>query len=392
MVFSAQKFWILTISILLFFFYSVHGQYLENFDEVPPQTEWRTVNGDGHVISSLKWNEGTGSIIVNATSDQWNIWWAIMQTTITDALDLEQLAQPGYELRVETRIRSSHAPRRVNLHINTQRTVDFHTHLIEFDIPDTTNWHTISMTTQNFDGKPGDTINAHLALMDWGTGTYRVDVDYFKVNVVNPIVSDIDLGEHVLYPPPMLQPDDFEFSSPVAEAGMIDMKYPDINFNGWVAGTDTVLTADGSKMILLRWNLDEYAECTVSDYGMLQLSLHSFYRANDIQLPEFNNLRLVEILGGNPHWDREEVTMNNFTNGQPVKTVLNPQMIVDVKIQGNSAPTFYIHIPRPVIQRLLEGRTLGISLYPLGPMSASFYPGSNRDDPIRPRLFFNIDC
>lgn len=390
MVFSVKKFWVLTIPLLLSLFTTAFGQYSENFDEVPPQTEWRTATGDGQTVSSLEWSNGYGTISVDATADHRNIWWAIMQTTVSGELDLEQLAQPGYELRVETRIRSSHAPRRVNLHLNTQRTVDFHTHLMEFDIPDTVQWHTISMTTRNFDGKPGDIINAHLALMDWGTGTYRVDIDYFRVDVVDSFKSGPDSGEQVLYPPPDPRPDQFEYSSPPAEAGMIDRQHPDVNFSGWVAGDDTVLTADGSKIILLRWDLDEYSDRTATDFGMLELSLHSFYLATGTQRPEFNKLRLVEILGGDPRWTRDEVTLQNFTKDININSALNPQMIIDVKIPSDSSPSLNIHIPRPVVQRLLEGQTHGIAIYPLGAVSVSFYPGQTKQDPVSPKLYFNV--
>ena len=53
------------------------------------------------------------------------------------SLDLARLARPGFELRVEARIRTDHAPRRVNLHLNTQKTKDFHSHLMEYDLAET---------------------------------------------------------------------------------------------------------------------------------------------------------------------------------------------------------------------------------------------------------------
>lgn len=391
MAFPIPKFLTPVILFFLFNFVSASAQFSEDFNEIPPKSEWRTTTGDGEAVSSLEWTEGYGSIIVDATADQRNIWWAIMQTTVSGALDLEQLAQPGYELRVETRIRSSHSPRRVNLHLNTQRTVDFHTHLMEFDIPDTVNWHTISMTTRNFDGRPGDTINAHLALMDWGTGTYRVEMDYFRVDVVNTSETGPDSGEQVTYPPPAPEPDEFAFSKPVTEAGMIDEQYPDVNFSSWIAGDEPVLTTAGSKMILLRWDLDEYKSRNAVNYGMLKLTLYSFYQATETHLPEFTKLRLVEILGGTPNWTHEEVTQFNFTKGLPLESVLNNQMIIDVEIADDNGSFLYIHIPRPVIQRLLEGRTKGIALYPLGAVSASFYPGEDMSDPVRPRLYFNLE-
>ena len=98
------------------------------------------------------------------------------------------------ELRIEARIRVSHAPRRVNLHLNTQRTTDFHSHLMEFDIPDSETWHTISMTTRDFPAVPGDTVFGQMALIDWGLEKYRVDVDYFKVDIVDVARAGPDNG------------------------------------------------------------------------------------------------------------------------------------------------------------------------------------------------------
>jgi hypothetical protein len=46
---------------------------------------------------------------------------------------------------------------------------------MEFDLPDT-DWHTVSLTTHGFQAT-GDTVIAHLALMDWGLENYRVDLD-----------------------------------------------------------------------------------------------------------------------------------------------------------------------------------------------------------------------
>jgi hypothetical protein len=74
-------------------------------------------------------------------------------------MDLSVMQKPGHEFRIEARVRSSHAPRRINLQIQTQRTTDYDSNLMEFDIPDTSNWRTFSMTTHGFDASPGDTIS-----------------------------------------------------------------------------------------------------------------------------------------------------------------------------------------------------------------------------------------
>ena len=149
---------------------------------------WEFFTGDGSATMDFVQEDGFASILVDATKDQRNIWWALIKKCVSPDMDLSRLNEPGFELRIEARIRVSHAPRRVNLHLNTQRTTDFHTHLMEYDIPDTTNWHTISMTTRNFDAKPGDRIFGQMALMDWGLGKYRVDVDYVNVDTVYCLV------------------------------------------------------------------------------------------------------------------------------------------------------------------------------------------------------------
>jgi len=378
--------------ILLFLLLQVplHGQFLETFDD-EPTVEWRTTTGDGDAVSELNFYDGYAGFTVDATIDGRNIWWAIIQATVSDHLDPGQLTDPDYELRIEALVRSSHAPRRVNLHLHTQRTTDFHSHLMEFDIPDTTNWHTISMTTRDFDGRPGDTINAQLAMMDWGNEYYNLRIDYLRVDVVNREEAGPDSGEQVLYPPPVPEPNQFTYSIPVSEAAMIDRQFTDANLSSWRAGDTTVLTADGTKTVILRWNLEEYSEEYATDYGMIELTPHSALFAPDADLLEFDQIRLVEILNAETDWKRESVTWNSFSRGNPIESVLNTQMIIDIDIPIVMDESVRIHIPRPVIQRMIEGTTQGIAFYPLGSLNASFYRGENQDDSLRPRLYFNLN-
>ncbi len=105
---------------------------------------------------------------VDATTDTLGIWWAIIKRRISANMNLNLLRNPKYDLRIEARVRVSSAPKRVNFSLNTERTTDFHSNLMEFDIPDTSNWHLISFTTHNFDAVQGDTIYGQLALMDLG--------------------------------------------------------------------------------------------------------------------------------------------------------------------------------------------------------------------------------
>jgi hypothetical protein len=355
-----------------------HGgiaQFLDEFLE-PSIEKWRFFTGDGDAKMDFVQSDGYATIIVDATRDKRNIWWALIQRPVSEYLDLSLLQKPEYELRIEARIRVSHAPRRVNLHAHTQKTTDFHTHLMEFDIPVTVHWHTISMTTQNFDAEPGDTVNAQLALMDWGQAVYLVDIDYFKVDVINTTVADPDKGEQVLYPPPRLYPDMFRYKIPVLQDAMIDLIYPEVNFKNWYAHDKNeripVLTVSETQYVILRWDLDAFKGKRISGPGLLELTTHSLQRA-ETDLHEFGKIRIVEILGGDPRWERESVTLKSLLGGQPVEEVFNTQMVVDVDVSEEPASITGITIPRPVLQRMADGKTYGLAIRSLGAINAAFY-------------------
>lgn len=177
------------------------AQFSDNFNGVSMTRDstgangWTFYNGDGSAVMDFSLSgKGYASVNVDATKDKRGIWWALIRRRVSENMDLRVLSSPKYALRIETRIRVSDAPKRVNLHLNTQRTSDFHAHLMEFDIPDTLNWHTISMTTHGFKAVPGDSVCGQLALMDWGLEKYRVDLDYFKVDIVNTDSAGPDRG------------------------------------------------------------------------------------------------------------------------------------------------------------------------------------------------------
>ncbi|MFW5973465.1 MAG: hypothetical protein ACOCTG_05675, partial [Bacteroidota bacterium] len=210
---------------------SASGQFVDHFESDVDGWTYRSGNGNAEIDFVPR--ENFASIQVDATQDRRNIWWAIIRRELSDELDLERASRPGHEIRIEARIRSSHAPRRVNLHLNTQRTTDFHSHLMEFDIPDTTDWHRISMTTEDFDVRPGDTVGAQLALMDWGLERYRLDVDYFRVSVVDVDTVGPDHGEQVPYRPTLPDLAGFDHEVDASQAATIDGQFPDINLGDW---------------------------------------------------------------------------------------------------------------------------------------------------------------
>jgi hypothetical protein len=377
-----------------------NAQFIETFDWPSVRLDsqsadgWSFRTGDGQATMDLRQGgAGHASVVVDATMDRRNIWWALIKRRVSDRLDLKLLQQPAYEVRVEARIRASHAPRRVNLHVNTQRTTDFHSHLMEFDIPDTTNWHTISMTTRDFDAGVGDTVNAQLALIDWGLGRYRVDIDYFKVDIVDRERAGTDLGAAVPYHPPVPAPGTFRHSAAVVQDAIIDLDNRDVNLNNWYVRDGTairhVLTVNGAQWVILRFDLKALAGRTPLDHGLLELTTHSVQRTSDA-IKDFGLVRVAEILDGDPDWDQRTVTTDSLCRGKPLDEVINTQMIIDWPVTEGDGSKTYFTISRPVLQRLLDGRTLGLAIKPLGAVSASIYAMESTDPGVRARLLLNV--
>ena len=368
------------------------AQFIDHFeDEV--LHGWTHNTGDGAATMEMIPHDGYVSVVVDATQDRDNIWWALIKRDVSAAIDLQRLNEPQHEIRIEARIRTSHAPRRVNLHLNTQRTVDFHSHLMEFDIPDTSGWHTISMTTRDFDARHGDTVNGQLALMDWGPETYRVDIDYFRVDVVDTTRIGPDSGEQVPYHPPIPRLDTFKHHVRVAEDAMIDLHNPEATLETAYptradGGETPILTVDSVRHVILRWDLDALGDRLVPRAGVLTLITHSVQRAES-EIEEFGQVRVAEILGGAPDWNDETVSLNRFTRGRPLDEVVNTQMIIDVEVAEGRGGTTFITISRPVLQRMIDGRTLGLLLRPLGPITASFYASEGQEGTRAPALHFD---
>jgi hypothetical protein len=264
---------------------------------------------------------------------------------------------------------------------------------MEFDIPDTMQWHTISMTTHNFDAIPGDSVYGQLALMDWGLEKYRVDVDYFKVNIVNKDSAGPDQGVQVPYHPTVPDPEVFANHISVAQDGMIDLEYPDMNFNNWFAQNDSgkinVLTVDGTQYVILRWDLLKYSGKKVIGSGLLELTTYSL-QCSPEYAKDFGMVRVTEITGGDPHWNQDEITYDSFCKGQSINTVLNAQMIIDISVSELRGARNLITISNPVLQRMVDGKTLGLAIKPLGAINASFYAMENQSAEFSAKLHLNF--
>ncbi len=385
----------ISILVVLMFSCSVSSaQFIDNFDGTGTPKGWVFFTGDGSAKIDFKQEGGIASLYVDATSDKLGIWWALTRHRIT-GLDMKKLIRPEYELRVETRIRVSHAPRRVNLHFNHQRTTDFHSHLMEFDIPDTVNWHTISMTTRDFETQLGDSINSHLALMDWGLGKYRIDFDYFKVDVVNRNTVGKDQGNPLPYHPPLADPSTFQQKIDVAHDATINTQFPDRNFNNWQvrgAGGESVnvLTVNNTQMVILRWDASDLKSKKVTRAGLLELSPYAVQRSPDFN-KDFGMVRIAEIVGGDPMWDEKTVTFDKLKGTQPIEQVINTQMIIDDSVTWNKDGKVLFTISQPVLQRLVDGKTHGLAIKPLGAVNASFYSKESGDPLRKARLYLDVE-
>jgi hypothetical protein len=375
------------------------AQFRDDFDgpalvkDAAGAAGWGFRTGEGSAVMDFLPGRGFATITVDATRDRRNVWWAFIIRRVSGALDLARLARPGFELRIEARVRTDHAPRRVNLHLNTQRTTDFHSHLMEYDLAETGRWYTISMTTRGFEAGPGDAVNAQMALMDWGLGRYSVDIDYLKVDVVEAAKAAPDLGPPIPYHPQVADPESFGREAVVAADMTVDLAEPGVNLDDWTVtdagGKAPVISAGGTRVALLRWDFSRLAGRRVAGPGLLELTT----RALEVpahERPDFGLLRVVEILGGEARWDERSATWTGISRGVPRDLILNPQMIIDWPVTAGDGGKTYLTIPPVVLQRLIDGKTLGIALTPLGSIEASFYSREERGGSLAARLLFNV--
>jgi hypothetical protein len=363
------------------------AQFLDSFDGRKIEG-WFFFTGDGSATMDFAQENGFARLSVDGTRDQANVWWAIIKRDVSSYLDVKKLSEPGYALRVEARVRVSHAPRRVNFMANTQRTTNYHAYLMEYDIPDTNHWHVISMTFTNFDAVPGDKVYVQLGLTDCGLEKYYVDVDYYRADVVNAALAGPDQGEPLPYHPPIPKVDTFANHLPVTQDSMINSDYPDINFNDWHVeeqnGTARILTVDSVQWPILRWDFSRYKGLKAGGAGVLELTTCSIptggkyieHWGQDFG-EEFGKIRVVEIPGGDPAWHQDTVTYNSLMQGHALREVINSQMTYDIEMFEKPGSKNYITLSRPVLQRLLDGQTKGLVIKPLGALVTSFYASEN---------------
>jgi hypothetical protein len=130
-------------------------------------------------------------------------------------------------------------------------------------------------------------------------------------------------------------------------------------------------------------------ERKIADHGLLELTTHSVQRKAEY-LKDFGLIRVVEILGGDPNWEQKTVTTDSFCHYEALNRVLNTQMIIDWPLTEGDAGKTYLTISKTVLQRMIDGRTHGIAIKPLGAISGSFYSMENESGKYAARLYFNL--
>jgi hypothetical protein len=175
---------------------------------------------------------------------------------------------------------------------------------------------------------------------------------------------------------------------------MIDTRYPEMNFNNWQTEEKKerldLLTVSGSQFVIMRWDMKAYLGRKVTGGGLLELTTYAVQRCS-ADIKDFGLLRIVEILGGDPEWDQETVTLKSLCQDRPIDQVFNTQMIIDTEANESRSGKNLITISQPVLQRIIDGRTLGLALQPLGAINASFFAAEYRGGEFSARLYFDTE-
>jgi hypothetical protein len=387
---------IFLLAACLLSFSLTQAQFLEDFEKSTPIFQenglpgWNSIHGDGEVHFTQKIENGHAILKVDTRQDKRNIWYAFTQRSVTDAMNLKELSRPHRALRIEARVRPSHAPRRVNLYLPIAGQTRQYDNLLEFDLPKANEWYTISMTVEGMDVKTEDRLIAQISMMDWGNqGTYQLDVDYMQVEIIDTRRAEPDQGNAVRYRPPLADPASFAISRQVAEDVSIDSSFPEINFHEWIAEGERTLPVDATKTILLQWDFSDLRGQQVAGEGQLEFFTHRLARLRE-NPKDFGEVRISEIIAGNKMWQEASVTYHSFLRGQPYHEVINEQTTVDTPLASEKGSKVVVTLSQPVLQRLVDGVTSGLAIRPLGLIDASLMDQTNEEGRYAARIRLNV--
>jgi hypothetical protein len=151
-----------------------------------------------------------------------------------------------------------------------------------------------------------------------------------------------------------------------------------------------LLSVSGTQLVIIRWDFSELKGKKASRAGLLELSPYSVQRSPAFS-KDFGMVRIAEILAGDPGWDEKTVTLENLAGKLPIEQVINTQMIIDDSVTWNEDGKALFTISQPVMQRLIEGKTTGLAIKPLGAVNALFHSHENKDAKLRPRLYLDVE-
>ncbi len=349
---------------------------------------WRTVTGDGDIDFRQRFDEGSVVLNIDARKDKRNVWYAFMHQSISDVIDLKKLLLPDYELRMEARVKSSHAPRRINMYLSSLDAGGF---LREFDLNKADEWQTISMVTSGFDFNPDKPLMTQISLMDWGFDIYELYIDYIQVDLVKVGEDYKQFGLPLIYRPPIKETSYYSEEIIPSKNAIIDASFLDESLHPWLDENAIekfpVLQVDQSKTILLKWDFSKYKGKQIAEAGQLEITTNSIYRRKD-NPKDFGEIRFLEIIAQTENWSEESVTQNSFLKDNPFYEIICSQCIIDSPVNPGKGQKTIVTISQPVLQRLIEGKSHGIAIKPLGLISASFYDRSNIG--LAAKLRFNI--
>lgn len=371
---------------------SIQAQFYDDFNG--NQIEgWFVMTGDGNAKMQFVQKENFARMYIDATADKHNVYWTLIKRDITKHLNLALMKDTMYQLRVEAKVRVHNAPRRLNFMVNTQRTVNYHLDLMEYDLQDTNKWYTISMTTKKFDAVPGDQVFVQLAATDFGPDRYMIDIDYYRADIVKVNEAGPDKGPCVPYHPSITDISTLKNHLRVSDDCVIHTDFPDVNFNNWTSrdaeANVNTLSVHANQWVILRWDLSEFKNAEISNPGLLELTTHSLSLGGNYVSSlgedfgiEFGKIRVYEILGGDPLWDQHYVTYQSLLNTQKPEIVFNAQMIFDTEVNELKGGKTFITLSKYVMQRLKDGTTKGLLIKPLGAIDASFYASESDKGPV----------
>jgi sialate O-acetylesterase len=192
--------------------------------------------------------------------------------------------------------------------------------------------------------------------------------------------------------PPLAEGGPFAQRVAVAHDSVIDAASPAANLNAWsvVDGMARIplLTVHSGQYAILRWDLTRLAGASVAGDGQLELTTYAAQAAGGPDTT--TQIRVAEVVGGDPAWDQKSVTFDSLTKGQPVGASIDIKAGIDAVVAARRGSKTYVAIPAAVLQRLIDRRALGLAIVPAGTVDVAFYASEADKGNNSAKLLFNV--